>query len=308
MSTLRGIEGPSSTAAALRRLQQLIGVTRVADVTSLDRAGVRVCCAIRPAGHILQVSNGKGVHAEPSALSEAAELWAAEQPEPERWTFRDGIAWVRAERLDAAGELWVPAQSVWCLPAGSPSMGPQRERWTSNGLAAHSKLERALLHGLLEVIERHALPDGWTGREPGVAAPFDVPGFTVRAYDLTPPRCPVPVAGALVESEGVLTAGYAARLDADDAVRAACEEAFQSRLTDVQGAREDVAHRAQEIPPWLSRRPAQHRMKDSRCTNLRSLAKALKRPVAYVELVPGLLPLRVVKVVVPGFEVSELLT
>jgi ribosomal protein S12 methylthiotransferase accessory factor len=274
---------------------------------------VRVCCAIRPTGHILQVSNGKGRHAERAALSEAAELWAAEQPEPGRWLFRDGLAWVRAQRLDAAGELQVPAQSVWCLPAGSPSMGPQHTQWTSNGLAAHPRLESALLHGLLEVIERHALPDGWTGDFPCVPAPFEVPGFLLRAYDLTPPGCPVPVAGALVHDlEGGpigLTAGYAARLDPDDAVRAACEEAFQSRLTDVQGAREDVAvARHTPVPDWLYRGPKASRMKRSRCRDVRSLARALKRPVAYVELAPGRLPLRVVKVLVPGFEVSELLT
>jgi len=163
----------------------------------------------------------------------------------------------------------------------------------SNGLAAHPTLDAALLHGLLEVIERHALPDRWPQKPKGVPAPFDIPGFLLRAFDLTPPGCPVPVAGALLhDGERVLTAGYAARLDAGDAVRAACEEAFQSRLTDVQGAREDVAHRVDEIPAQL-RLPPTHRMKSSRCRNVRALARALKRPVAYVELAPGRLPLRV---------------
>ena len=37
-----------------------IGVTRVARLTGLDRTGVEVASAIRPGGHILQVSNGKG--------------------------------------------------------------------------------------------------------------------------------------------------------------------------------------------------------------------------------------------------------
>jgi ribosomal protein S12 methylthiotransferase accessory factor len=220
---------------------------------------------------------------------------------------------VRAERLDARGELWVPAQGVWCLPAGAPSMGPQRVRWTSNGLAAHPRLEQALLHALLEVVERHALPDAWSDGFPGVPVPFGVPGFLLRAYDLTPKGCPVPVAGALVHDlEGGpigLTAGYAARLDPDDAVRAACEEAFQSRLTDVQGAREDVAvARQTPAPLWLRRPPHRSRMKRSRCRDVATLARALKRRVAYVELVPGRLPLRVVKVLVEGFEVSELLT
>lgn len=299
----------------MKQLVRLIGVTRVADLTSLDRAGVRVACAIRPTGHVLQVSNGKGEHAELAAVAEAAELWAAEQGEPERWTFLDGVAHVKAQRLDARGELWVPAEAVWCPPLGAPSMGRSVTRWTSNGLAAHPHLERALLHGLLEVIERHALPDGWTqsavrGR---CVHASDENGFVLRAFDLTPKGCPVTVAGALLEdTEGGpvrLTAGYAARLDPRDAVQAACEEAFQSRLTDVQGAREDVSlGPGAEPPPWLRRQRVTRKLGRAQKVDARALAKKLRTPVAYVELVPGRLPVRVVKVFVEGFGVSELLT
>ena len=298
----------------MKQLVRLIGVTRVADLTSLDRAGVRVACAIRPTGHVLQVSNGKGANAELAAVAEAAELWAAEQGEPERWTFLGGVAHVRAQRLDARGEVWVPAESVWCPPLGAPSMGRSVTRWTSNGLAAHVKLERALLHGLLEVVERHALPDGWSeGAVRGRCVHArDENGFVLRAFDLTPKGCPVTVAGALLEdTEGGpvrLTAGYAARLDPRDAVQAACEEAFQSRLTDVQGAREDVALGAGAEPPtWLRRQRPTRKLGRAVKLDARALAKRLRRPAAYVELVPGRLPLRVVKVFVEGYEVSELL-
>src|SRR5438552_11840201 len=68
-------------------LERSLGVTRVARVTGLDRLGVEVACAVRPGGHVLQISNGKGLtwaQARASALSEAAELWAAERvPEEE---------------------------------------------------------------------------------------------------------------------------------------------------------------------------------------------------------------------------------
>lgn len=303
----------------MKQLCTIIGVTRIAELTSLDRAGVRVACAIRPAGHVLQVTNGKGAHAEAAAAAEAAELWAAEQAEPERWTFIGGAAHVAAKRLDAPGELWVPAQAVWCPPSGSPSMGLHGARWTSNGLGAHPSLGRALLHGLLEVIERHALtvtlPQGWTEaavRGRCVAHGLEREGFRLRAFDLTPRGCPAPVAGALLEDleHGPirLTAGYAARLDAAAAVQAACEEAFQSRLTEVQGAREDVAlGRGHEVPGWLERAEPRRAMRDARPRTVRALAKALHRPAAYVELVPGRLPVRVVKVFVEGYRVSELL-
>jgi ribosomal protein S12 methylthiotransferase accessory factor len=68
---------------ALDRLGQAIGVTRLARITHLDRAGVEVAAAIRPGGHVLQVSTGKGetwAAAARGALSEAAELTAAERP------------------------------------------------------------------------------------------------------------------------------------------------------------------------------------------------------------------------------------
>ena len=64
-------------------MEALLGVTRVARVTGLDRSGVEVACAVRPRGFVRQISNGKGRRwedARASALSEAAELWAAERP------------------------------------------------------------------------------------------------------------------------------------------------------------------------------------------------------------------------------------
>jgi ribosomal protein S12 methylthiotransferase accessory factor len=45
---------------------------------------------VRPLGHVLQVSNGKGVtfaQAQASALGEAAELWAAERVVPEELVY-----------------------------------------------------------------------------------------------------------------------------------------------------------------------------------------------------------------------------
>src|SRR3954468_24108434 len=76
----------SEKSRSVRSLLSVLGVTRIARVTGLDRAGVEVACAVRPGGHVLQISNGKGEsweEARASALSEAAELWAAERVPPE---------------------------------------------------------------------------------------------------------------------------------------------------------------------------------------------------------------------------------
>jgi ribosomal protein S12 methylthiotransferase accessory factor len=64
------------TIARVRPHLPALEVTRLADVTGLDRIGLPVYCAIRPRGLILQSTNGKGARvadAQASALMEAVE-------------------------------------------------------------------------------------------------------------------------------------------------------------------------------------------------------------------------------------------
>jgi len=193
---------PAVVVRALRARARALGVTRVARLTGLDRAGVEVACAVRPLGHVLQVCNGKGAtfeQAAASALSEAAELAAAERPDPLRLRYasvaelrgrRVGfvppegcgsagelvapelctettrLGWIGGRSLRTGREVLVPAQAVFCPPADGPQLGPSLVRWTTNGLAAHVSRVRAVRHALLEVMERGeldaALPGGWT--------------------------------------------------------------------------------------------------------------------------------------------------
>jgi ribosomal protein S12 methylthiotransferase accessory factor len=175
-------------------LARALGVTRVARLTGLDRTGVEVASAVRPGGHVLQVTNGKGLRFEEAArgaLLEAAELWAVERPAPGDPAPRcsaaelragaapgervlapegeepDGLrrAWLPARPLDGRGRAWVAADAVRCPPAGGP-LDPAWARWTSNGMGAHPSRPAALRHALLEAIERdqlaRALPEGFT--------------------------------------------------------------------------------------------------------------------------------------------------
>lgn len=188
-----------TTAGALRRA---LGVTRIARLTDLDRTGVEVATAVRPGGHVLQVTNGKGDRWEDAvlgALLEAAELVAAERPGPGpvasaaelRERLGEGallppgalappdvapagwdalrIAWCPATPLAGGAPVLVPAQAVHCPPPGAAGLGPAVLRWTSNGMGAHPERAAALRHALLEAIERdrlaRALPDGFTPRE-----------------------------------------------------------------------------------------------------------------------------------------------
>jgi ribosomal protein S12 methylthiotransferase accessory factor len=332
----------------VRSLERSLGVTRVARVTGLDRSGVEVACAIRPGGHVLQVTNGKGEtweQAKASALSEAAELWAAERVDardllfgsarelgvPAAWLPRDladprlftvdtRIAWRRGRDLRTGEEVLVPAQAVHCPPRGSPPLGPAAIRWSTNGMGAHPQRERALRHALFEAAERdqlsRALPHGWTPR-------------AIRARKLDAARIPLwqrlrdarleahlfdlsldlPLVGAILfdldEGPVPVTAGYCCAETLERAAQGAMLEAAQSRLTEVHGAREDVVHGKRE---QHGLRQACERARPTRRLHAKSFTdplEALPRRIAVVELAST--PLHVVKIYAPALRVSELL-
>ncbi len=180
-----------------------MGVTRVARLTGLDRTGVEVASAIRPRGHVLQVTNGKGdrfAEAAAGAVMEAAELFAAENAVIEAWDSAEALAarlggeavvspaalepeaaepgwngtrlaWRSGVDLASGARVLVPSHAVHVPPAGDRPLGPALVRWTSNAMGAARDRTAALLHALLEAIERdqlaRALPDAFTVREVG---------------------------------------------------------------------------------------------------------------------------------------------
>lgn len=316
----------------MKRLAQQFGVTRLARLTGLDRVGVEVVGAVRPRGHVLQVSQGKGrtlAAAQWSALGEAIELSAAEQPDLSRLSFGPApagalwdvgelsVSWIEGERLHDGRPCWVPAEVVYCPPAGTCWFGPSVATWQSNGLGAHPTSRAAAVeHAVLELIERDALarvlPEGWTPAIASrrlVARPEMPAGFSCFGFDLTPPGAALPVAGALLfdlESDVVpLTAGYACRRSWVDALEAAVLEAAQSRLTEIHGAREDVLGGVREQGRALREVLEGVRPKVARArTERRALRKVAPPDIALVTLRER--PY-VVKAVSPSLLVSELL-
>ena len=76
----RSVE-PSETFAKANAVGKLAGITRLANVTGLDRVGVPVVMAVRPNSRSLSVFQGKGLTlelAKISALMEALETFHAE--------------------------------------------------------------------------------------------------------------------------------------------------------------------------------------------------------------------------------------
>jgi len=327
-----------------------IGVTRIARVTGLDRAGVEVACAVRPRGHVLQVSNGKGLRfavAARGALWEAAELHASESVPP----GEGPLALVAARDLLGGADLLVPARAVYCPPPGARPLAGPEARWTSNGMGAHPSRAAALLHALLEALERdqvaRALPRFWTRAAverrllarsslaraapatARLARQIEGRGFEVYLFGLVPGSGSgpygLPVAGALLFDTRFgpqpVTAGYACALSRDRALQAALLEAAQSRLTDIHGARQDVAPMDPEAAALLhafcrqapgsclaSRLP-HHRSRGPRADLRRVLAllrAAGVGSVPAVDLSPPGLGLHVAKVLIPGFRLTEL--
>jgi ribosomal protein S12 methylthiotransferase accessory factor len=199
-----------SPAETLRRIRPLLGragITRLADVTGLDRIGIPVYQAIRPNSRNLSVSQGKGLtraQARVSALMEALEGFHAEelgQPgvretvgamrrlvnydpyeltlsEPSVLNDATPLDWVAATDLCNGGRSWVPralCELNYCVEERYhvPLFRP-----TSNGLASGNTTAEALVHGLCEVVERDAI---WRNVQAGAATRPGVAPETVDA-------------------------------------------------------------------------------------------------------------------------------
>jgi ribosomal protein S12 methylthiotransferase accessory factor len=177
---------PAETLARVRPFLGSMGITRVANVTGLDRIGIPVVTVARPNSRSLTVSQGKGVTldaAKASGVMEAIEGFHAERIEkPLRLGSRnelaeslelanvDGLARLRDSHFDGdlpllwiEGFDWIGKRSVWLpyevvhtnytLPAVGRS-GCFVE--STNGLASGNHMLEAVGHGIAEVVERDA--------------------------------------------------------------------------------------------------------------------------------------------------------
>jgi ribosomal protein S12 methylthiotransferase accessory factor len=174
---------PEDTLAAVSGLVSVAGITRVADITGLDRLGIPVFSCIRPnaAEGSISVYNGKGateIAARVSAIMEGLERYSAElherspqigtydqirnesaalHPEqlilPEHTNVGNPIPWTPAYEIISDQEIMVPAHAVF-HPV--PRIMGGIFRTGTNGIASGNTCEEAVFHGLCEVIERDA--------------------------------------------------------------------------------------------------------------------------------------------------------
>ena len=178
---------PEETLTRIEPKMPAAGVTRVADITGLDRVGIPVFSSIRPTaeGGAVSVYNGKGTtaaEARVSAMMEAIERYSAEIGARELLIERYSglsekenalnpkelilpayvkhvedlpIPWVKGYDLIEEEEIFVPANAVF-HPLPSRFDRTRLFRTNTNGLAGGNELEEAVFHGLAEVIERDA--------------------------------------------------------------------------------------------------------------------------------------------------------
>ncbi len=156
------------------------GITRVADITNLDRIGIPVFSSIRPMADkgAISVYNGKGAtptEAKVSAMMEGLERYSAEVRDRELkidcFSHLDGalgpselilpagaepnamIPWISGWDIMNDEDILVPANAVF---HPLPSDYKRLFRTNTSGLASGNVIEEAIFHGLAEVIERDA--------------------------------------------------------------------------------------------------------------------------------------------------------
>lgn len=165
-----------------------MGISRLTDITRLDRLGVPVYASVRPRGRTLRVHAGKGTRPEEAAagaLMEAIEFEVAERDSAAGAEYRlpwgelvDGwpgglgpadfsLRLGRTPRLGAAVDtarcrdlvtgrvVLLPTELVFMPGYARPE--PSLYGSSTNGLASGNSLEEATLHALLEVLERDAV-------------------------------------------------------------------------------------------------------------------------------------------------------
>lgn len=177
---------PDQTIAVVKPFLPAMGITRVANVTGLDRINIPVVNAFRPNSRSLSVSQGKGLTleaAQASAIMEAIEGFHAENIDlpytqgshddlvdryrlinTGKLAFLSGtefdrkrpILWLAGHDLVACEQVLVPSELVhtdYTLPR-RPNAGCFVA--STNGLASGNHRLEAVVHAICEVIERDA--------------------------------------------------------------------------------------------------------------------------------------------------------
>lgn len=300
LSYLEGTQRVYDEATTLENTKdqiKKIGVTRIADITNLDRLGIPIFSAIRPsaARGAISIYSGKGStqqRARISAIMESFERCLAERPGlnaniaggisapalvesyasaiescsvldpkalllPQPHIPQSLMEWVEAYDLMNKEEMFVSANAVY-HPYDAPGQCQKLFLSNTNGLASGNVIEEAILHGMLEVIERDAISTAQFSRNLGkeivlteedgylyeLSRKFKDEGIELKVW-LVPTDTGIPTVIAATDDvklkdPALLVMGAGSHLKPEIAVARAITEAAQSRVVQIQGAREDT--------------------------------------------------------------------
>ncbi|OQD58514.1 hypothetical protein MBBAR_13c00130 [Methanobrevibacter arboriphilus JCM 13429 = DSM 1125] len=295
--THRAIE-PSKTIAEYKDKLKIAGITRVTDITHLDRIGIPVFSAIRPTAQDGGVSiyAGKGAkkdQAKASAMMEGFERYSAEKQsiddensklatlsemDGEKFIHPDDliisnevksldfekerkIEWTLTKDIITENDYYIPSNAIFhpYIPKDAKNTSAIF-KGNTNGLASGNVLEEAVLHGMLEVIER----DAWSIFEltkknkkciniDNIENPlinellekFKKESINIKLMDLTAdiaiPTIAATADDTILKDPALLTLGIGTHLNPEIAVMRALTEVAQSRATQIHGTREDTS-------------------------------------------------------------------
>ncbi len=295
--THRAIE-PSKTIAECKNKLKVAGITRVTDITHLDRIGIPVFSAIRPTAQDGGVSiyAGKGAkkdQAKASAMMEGFERYSAEKQsiddensklatlsemDGEKFIHPDDliisnevksldfekerkIEWTLTKDIITENDYYIPSNAIFhpYIPKDAKNTSAIF-KGNTNGLASGNVLEEAVLHGMLEVIER----DAWSIFEltkknkkciniDNIENPlinellekFKKESINIKLMDLTAdidiPTIAATADDTILKDPALLTLGIGTHLNPEIAVLRALTEVAQSRATQIHGTREDTS-------------------------------------------------------------------
>jgi YcaO-like protein with predicted kinase domain len=178
---------PLETLGRVLPLKHQFGITRVANVTGLDRIGIPVVLVTRPNSRSVAVSQGKGITleaAKASAVMEGIELWHAEniirpmifasseeidrygppldvarlpQIVGSRYSPDRRFHWTEGFDILSGERLFVPHEMVHASYTHPALPGEGCFPSSTNGLASGNHPLEAICHGIYEIIERDAL-------------------------------------------------------------------------------------------------------------------------------------------------------
>ncbi|KTC69814.1 hypothetical protein Lbir_1954 [Legionella birminghamensis] len=262
----------ADTLNVLKPFVKLTGITRLADITYLDYVNIPVCTAIRPRAKSLTTSQGKGITKEAaqcSALMESIEVYFAEELKPELFNvsehdlIKSGKSFIPINHLAKSVRFtnqklpinWISAKLLFSnksvlVPFAEYSLNsylPEVLIYSpdSTGLAGGNTYNEALLHGILEVIERqdvhcenhiHYFESQLINK---ISSCLNL-SITYKENNYRIPSFEVLIKSKKTFENQILFKGNGCHIDKTIALNRAITEAIQSRLTTIAGSRDDL--------------------------------------------------------------------